>query len=75
MSPTRLTSPAGPNRHVGFGSGVHHCLGVNLARMEGQEAFKALAKRFDSLYLKTEELEYAPTIGFRSLVSLPVSWT
>ena len=63
-----------PNRHVGFGSGVHHCLGVNLARMEGQEAFKALAKRFDSLYLKTEELEYAPTIGFRSLVSLPVSW-
>ena len=63
-----------PNRHVGFGSGVHHCLGVNLARMEGQEAFKALAKRFDSLYLKTEELEYAPTIAFRSLVSLPISW-
>ncbi len=63
-----------PNRHVGFGSGVHHCLGVNLARMEGQEAFRALAKRFDSLHLKTEDLEYAPTIAFRSLVSLPVSW-
>ena len=63
-----------PNRHVGFGSGVHHCLGVNLARMEGQEAFKALAERFTSFNMETEDLEYAPTLGFRSLVSLPVTW-
>ena len=64
-----------PNRHVGFGSGVHHCLGVNLARMEGQEAFRALAERFDSFHLETENLEYAPTVAFRSIVSLPVSWS
>ena len=64
-----------PNRHVGFGSGVHHCLGVNLARMEGQEAFRALAERYTSLHLETEDLEYAPTIAFRSIVSLPVSWS
>lgn len=51
---------------------MHH--GVNLARMEGQDAFRALAERFTSLHLETEDLEYAPTIGFRSLVSLPVSW-
>src|SRR6266446_6717295 len=63
-----------PNPHVAFGSGVHHCLGATLARLEGQEAFKALAQRFPSLHLETEELEYQPSINFRSLTSLPVAW-
>lgn len=63
-----------PNRHVSFGSGVHHCLGATLARLEGQEAFQGLAQRFPSLRLETEELEYQPSMNFRSLKSLPVSW-
>jgi cytochrome P450 len=65
-----------PNPHVAFGSGIHHCLGAYLARMEGQEAFKALAERFPSLHLETEaeKLEYQPSITFRSLKTLPVSW-
>ena len=72
--PDRFDITRWPNPHVGFGSGVHHCLGVNLARMEGQEGFKSLAERYPSLHIETEDLEYAPTLGFRSLVSLPVSW-
>jgi hypothetical protein len=63
-----------PNPHVAFGSGIHHCLGASLARLEGQEAFKALAERFPSLQLATEELAYQPSITFRSLKSLPVTW-
>ncbi len=63
-----------PNLHVAFGSGIHHCLGATLARLEGQEAFRALAERFKSLHLETEELEYQPSITFRSLKSLPVIW-
>ena len=63
-----------PNPHVAFGSGVHHCLGATLARLEGQEVFKALAERFPSLHLETEHLEYQPSITFRSLKSLPVIW-
>jgi cytochrome P450 len=65
-----------PNPHVAFGSGIHHCLGATLARLEGQEALKALAERFPSLHLETDEanLEYQPSITFRSLKSLPVSW-
>jgi pimeloyl-[acyl-carrier protein] synthase len=63
-----------PNPHVAFGSGIHHCLGATLARLEGQEVFKALAERFPSLQLETEELEYQPSITFRSLKSLPVKW-
>ena len=63
-----------PNPHVAFGSGIHHCLGASLARLEGQEAFKALAEHFPSLQLATEELGYQPSITFRSLKSLPVTW-
>jgi cytochrome P450 len=63
-----------PNQHVAFGSGTHHCLGATLARVEGQEVFKALAERFPRLQVQTKELEYQPSITFRSLKSLPVTW-
>jgi cytochrome P450 len=63
-----------PNPHVAFGNGVHHCLGATLARVEGQEVFKALAERFPNLTAATEELEHQPSITFRSLKSLPVTW-
>ena len=65
-----------PNQHVAFGSGIHHCLGATLARLEGQEAFTALAQRFPRLSLDVPEdqLQYQPSITFRSLMSLPVSW-
>jgi len=62
-----------PNPHVAFGNGVHHCLGATLARLEGQEAFKALAQRFPNLHLETETLEYQPSIAFRSVKALPVA--
>jgi cytochrome P450 len=63
-----------PNLHVAFGSGIHHCLGATLARLEGQEAFRALAERFESLHIETENVEYQPSITFRSIKSLPVTW-
>jgi cytochrome P450 len=62
-----------PNPHVAFGNGVHHCLGATLARLEGQEVFKALAERFPALHLETEDLAYQPSITFRSLKALPVA--
>jgi cytochrome P450 len=78
--PEVFTNPAtfditrDPNPHVAFGSGVHHCLGATLARLEGQEVFKALVERFPSLHMETEELAYQPSIALRSLKSLPVAW-
>jgi pimeloyl-[acyl-carrier protein] synthase len=62
-----------PNQHVAFGSGTHHCLGATLARVEGQEVFKALAERFPNLHGQTEGLEYQPSITFRSMKALPVA--
>jgi cytochrome P450 len=63
-----------PNQHVAFGSGTHHCLGATLARVEGQEVFKAIAERFPNLRAEAEDLEYQPSITFRSLKALPVTW-
>jgi len=34
-----------PNRHLAFGQGMHFCLGAGLARMEGQEALRAILER------------------------------
>jgi cytochrome P450 len=74
--PDRFDITRYPNPHVAFGSGIHHCLGATLARLEGQEALKALVERFPLLHLETNEadLAYQPSITFRSLKSLPVSW-
>jgi cytochrome P450 len=73
--PERFDIARYPNPHVAFGSGIHHCLGATLARLEGQEALKALVERFPSLHPETdlEKLEYQPSITFRSLKTLPVS--
>jgi cytochrome P450 len=73
-APERFDITRQPNPHVAFGNGVHHCLGATLARVEGQEVFKALAERFPDLQVATEQLDYQPSITFRSLKSLPVTW-
>ena len=73
-NPTSFDITRHPNQHVAFGSGTHHCLGATLARVEGQEVFKALAERFPRLQAQTSNLEYQPSITFRSLKSLPVTW-
>ena len=73
VNPDQFDISRWPNTHVAFGSGIHHCLGATLARLEAQEAFKALAERYDSIHLETDNIEYQPSITFRSIQSLPVS--
>lgn len=43
-----------PNRHVGFGMGIHYCLGAPLARMEGAIAVATLAPRIRSLSFESD---------------------
>ncbi len=42
-----------PNAHLGFGHGVHYCLGANLARLELRVLFGELLPRFRSARLVT----------------------
>ena len=61
-----------PNPHVAFGAGIHHCLGATIARVEGQEVFRELAERYPDMELPNFEMEYQPSITFRSVKSMPV---
>jgi cytochrome P450 len=60
--------------HVAFGHGLHHCLGAQLARIEGQEAIGLLLARRPELALAVdpEELLYRRSPLIRGLRELPV---
>jgi cytochrome P450 len=60
------------NNHLGFGFGIHHCLGAPLARLEAQIAVPALLRRARRIELLTDELTYKENIVLRGLESLPV---
>jgi len=62
------------SRHIGFGLGIHFCLGAPLARLEGQIAFTTLLRRFPQLRLATDTLEWQEHPTFRGLKSLPVAF-
>ncbi|MBO0680120.1 cytochrome P450 [Mycolicibacterium sp. S2-37] len=59
-----------PNPHLGFGQGVHYCLGANLARLELRVLFEELLSRFSSARL-AEPVEWTRSnrhTGIRHLV-------
>jgi cytochrome P450 len=62
------------NRHLGFGHGVHYCLGAPLARLECRIALTALLRRFGGLELAVppEELTWRHDLVLRGLSAVPV---
>jgi cytochrome P450 len=69
--PDRFDAARNPTRHLAFGSGIHMCAGMSLARLEGRVAIERFLKRFPRY-----ELEGAPTRSrrarFRGFTALPV---
>jgi len=71
-NPNRIDIQRHPNKHLGFGYGIHFCLGAALARLEGKIAFRAIAQRLPNLELATDHVPYSPALGKRSISSLPI---
>lgn len=73
--PDRLDFRRDRGPHIGFGHGVHYCLGVSLARMEARIGIGALLRRLPDLRLAVPagELRRLPAASpFRGLLELPV---
>jgi cytochrome P450 len=57
---------------LSFGAGAHLCLGINLARIEGEVVYRALARRFPEMTLADDEPVRVPGIEFRGFESMSV---
>jgi hypothetical protein len=69
--PDRFDTARNPTRHLAFGSGIHMCAGMSLARLEGRVAIERFLARFpdygpDGAPLRSRRAR------FRGFVSLPV---
>ena len=71
--PDRLDLGRDPNPHVGFGHGLHFCLGANLARREVQIALNTLLARFPRLALREPAPHWGGTIISRSVGGLKLA--
>ena len=73
--PEKLDLARKPNRHLAFGTGIHFCLGHQLARLEGVCALKALFRRWPKLALAVDEkkIKWRQRPGLKAVVHLPVT--
>jgi cytochrome P450 PksS len=72
--PERLDLERQPNRHLAFGTGIHFCLGHQLARIEAICALQALFARWPQLELAVApgQIRWLRRPGLRSIEKLPV---
>jgi cytochrome P450 len=69
--PDRFDIGRHPNHHIGFGAGLHHCIGAPLARMELQISLPTLLRRCPGLELAAEPVRRS-TFVLRGYESVPV---
>jgi cytochrome P450 len=73
-APDQLDVGRQPNSHLSFGGGIHHCLGVSVARMLGCVFFSQLAERCADLTLAAPPVRrHHPNL--RSYASVPLALT
>ena len=70
--PERFDIGRSPNPQLGFGAGIHFCLGAPLARLEGEIAFTRLLQRYPALRLAEPTPGWRPLINLRGLEALPL---
>ncbi len=74
--PDTLDLARADNPHLGFGHGIHYCLGAPLARLEGRIAFGRLLTRLPDLRLAADpaQLRWRGGLIMRGLRELPVTF-
>lgn len=72
-NPDRFDITRSEGRHLGFGLGIHFCIGAPLVRLEAEVAFETILRRFPNLRLATDDLQWQEHPIFRGLKSLPLS--
>ena len=70
--PDRLDVGRAPCPHLSLGRGIHHCLGAQLARLEGRIAFEALLERYPRIDLIGGRPQFREGTLLRGLRSLPL---
>ncbi|TML11624.1 MAG: cytochrome P450 [Actinobacteria bacterium] len=70
----RLDRPTAKN-HLGFGWGIHHCIGAPLARLEARLAVEELLARTSAIALDrtAPPPSWVPSLFLRRLASLPLT--
>jgi cytochrome P450 len=71
--PSKLKLDRLPNPHLVFGTGIHFCLGMQLARVEVQSALSRLYARYPNLEIPApDELQWIKRFGLRGVSALAV---
>jgi cytochrome P450 len=70
--PQRFDIARSNNRHLGFGFGIHHCVGAPLARLEGEVALGTLARRFSRIELVRDPPPYKENVSLPGVAALEV---
>jgi hypothetical protein len=77
--PTRFVRPdvmdlaREPLGHLGFGAGIHFCLGAALARLEATEALTRLFARYPGMTLTGAGTQWRGSVALHALEVLPVT--
>jgi Cytochrome P450 len=71
-APDRLDITRRQGRHLGFGVGLHYCLGAPLARLEASVAIPRALERLPELAPAEDRLRWHPVLLTRGLIEFPV---
>jgi cytochrome P450 len=72
--PDRFDPDRTDNEHLGFGRGIHYCVGAPLARMETHIALSALVRRLVNPHLVTDPPPYRQLASLRGPLHLAVTF-
>jgi cytochrome P450 len=70
--PDRFDVTRSDNRHLGFGLGIHHCVGANVARAELQEALAVIVDRCAVIESCLATPQWVPYAGARRYETMPM---